>query len=73
MVAGGGGGVVKSGYSKEERSQLVQKYNHGEHRSWKGCRAFGVLDYICQSNETEQKLPNIKLFQCIPHVLNIDY
>lgn len=40
------------------------------HMRSKGWESFGVLDYICQGNETEQKLSNIKLFQCIPHVLN---
>ena len=28
-----------------------------------------ILDYICQGNETERKLSNIKLFECILHLL----
>lgn len=28
------------------------------------------IDYICQGNETEQKLSNIKLFKCILHPLS---
>lgn len=30
----------------------------------------GGLDYICQGNETEQKLSNVMLFERILHVLN---
>ncbi len=46
------------------------KYYHRKHMRSKGWESFGVLDYICQGNETEQKLSNIKLFKCIPRVLN---
>lgn len=70
VVAGGGGGaVVRSSYSQKGRS-IPRKYYHGEHMCSKGWESFGVLDYICKGNETEQKLSNIKLFKCIPHVLN---
>ncbi len=46
------------------------KYYHSEQMCSKGWESFGVLDYICQGNETEQKLSNIKLFKYIPRVLN---
>lgn len=68
-VAGGGGGVVRSRYSQKGWS--VKRWG-GHQRAYalKGMEVFGVPDYICQGNETEQKLSNIKLFRCIPHVLN---
>lgn len=69
VVAGGGGGVVRSSYSQKRRS-VGGKYYHRKHMRSKGWESFGVLDYICQGNETEQKLSNIKLFKCIPRVLN---
>lgn len=69
MVAGGGGRAVRSSYSQKGRS-MPEKYYHSKHMRSKEWESFGVPDYICQGNETEQKLSNIKLFKCIPRVLN---
>lgn len=69
VVAGGGGGVVRSRYSQKGWSVKEGKY-HQRACALKGMEVFGIPDYICQGNETEQKLCNIKLFRCIPHVLN---
>lgn len=69
VVAGGGGGAVRSNDSQKGESMLG-KYYHKEHMRLKEWDSFGVPDYICQGNETEQKLSNIKLFKCILPVLN---
>lgn len=65
-MADRGAGFVRSNYS------WTGGNIYGEILSERTPRmeVLGGLDYICQGNETEQKLSNVMLFERILHVLN---
>lgn len=63
---GGGAGFIRSDYSQTGRNIYGEILP--QRTPW--MEVLGGPDYICQGNETEQKLSNVMLFERILHVLN---
>lgn len=69
-LAAGGGSVVRASQAHNGNKYSVEILPQGVYMCSKRGESVWVLDYICQSNEAEQKLSNVKLFKCILHLLN---